>query len=106
MERWFTSEFKGANPARWKEIHGTICGTSDAGFPAAAGAIQNFDYLDRLPTIKIPTPVICGDDDPATPPDRNKLIASGKISRRALRGHRQGAPPALTSSGPSRSTGT
>ena len=39
-------------------------------------AIQNFDYLDRLPTIKIPTLVICGDDDPATPPDRNRLIAS------------------------------
>src|ERR1044071_9524780 len=67
MERWFTSELKGANPARWKEIHGTICGTSDACFLGCAGAIQNFDYLDRLPTIKIPTLVICGDDDPATP---------------------------------------
>ena len=76
MERWFTAEFKKANPARWKEIHSTICGTSDAGFLGCAAAIQNFDYLDRLPTIKVPTLVICGDDDPATPPDRNRLIAA------------------------------
>ena len=34
---------------RWKEIHGTICGTSDAGFLGCAAAIQNFDWLDRLP---------------------------------------------------------
>ena len=39
-------------------------------------AIQNFDYLDRLSTIKAPTLVICGDLDEGTPPDRNKLIAS------------------------------
>jgi len=39
-------------------------------------AIQNFDYLDKLPTIRIPTMVICGDLDEGTPPDRNKLIAS------------------------------
>ena len=31
-------------------------------------AIQNFDYLDRLSTIKIPTLVICGDQDEARRP--------------------------------------
>ena len=41
-----------------------------------ASAIQNFDYLDRLSTIKAPTLVICGDQDEGTPPERNKLIAS------------------------------
>jgi 3-oxoadipate enol-lactonase len=76
MDRWFTSTFKGVQPARWKEIHGTICGTSNAGFLGCASAIQSFDYLDRLSTIDIPTLVVCGDDDQATPPDRNKLIAS------------------------------
>ena len=33
---------------------------------------------DRLHTIKTPTLVICGDEDPGTPPDRNQFIA-GKI---------------------------
>ena len=76
MERWFTAEFKGANPQRWKEIHSTIGGTSSPGFLGCAAAIQNFDYLDRLTTIKTPTLVVCGDDDQATPPDRNRLIAA------------------------------
>ena len=39
-------------------------------------AIQNFNYEDKLHTIKVPTLVICGDEDPGTPPDRNQLIAS------------------------------
>jgi 3-oxoadipate enol-lactonase len=76
MARWFTDDFKTAHPDRWKEIHGTICGTSDAGFLGCAAAIQDFDYLDGLPTLKTPTLVICGDDDAATPPERNRLIAS------------------------------
>ncbi|MBL0900581.1 MAG: alpha/beta fold hydrolase, partial [Reyranella sp.] len=76
MDRWFTPEFKGVNPGRWKEIHSTICGTSDAGFLGCAAAIQNFDWLAKLPTIKTPTLVVCGDDDQATPPERNRLIAS------------------------------
>ena len=76
MTRWFTDEFKQVNAARWREIRDTISGTTPAGSAGCMSAIQNFDYLDRLPTIKIPTLVVCGDDDPATPPDRNRLIAS------------------------------
>ncbi|HYR65338.1 MAG TPA: alpha/beta fold hydrolase [Reyranella sp.] len=76
MERWFTDEFKKVNPVRWREIRDTISGTTPAGFLGCAAAIQNFDYEGKLPTIKLPTLVICGDEDPGTPPDRNKLIAS------------------------------
>ncbi|MBN9488940.1 MAG: alpha/beta fold hydrolase [Alphaproteobacteria bacterium] len=76
MERWFTAEFKGMNPVRWREIRDTISNTTPAGFLGCAAAIQTFDYESRLPKIKAPTLVICGDDDPGTPPDRNKLIAS------------------------------
>jgi 3-oxoadipate enol-lactonase len=76
MERWFTDEFKKVNPVRWREIRDTISGTTPAGFLGCASAIQNFDYESRLPTIKTPTLVICGDEDPGTPPDRNQLIAS------------------------------
>jgi len=76
MDRWFTPAFKGANPVRWREIRDTIVGTSAAGFLGCASAIQNFNYEDKLPTIKIPTLVICGDDDSGTPPERNKLIAA------------------------------
>ena len=76
MERWFTDEFKKVNPVRWREIRDTISGTTPAGFLGCAAAIQNFDYEQKLGTIKLPSLVICGDEDPGTPPDRNKLIAS------------------------------
>ena len=76
MQRWFTDEFKQVNPQRWTEIRDTISGTTPAGSAGCMSAIQNFDYLDRLSTIKVPTLVICGDQDEGTPPERNKLIAS------------------------------
>src|SRR6201997_962955 len=61
MQRWFTDEFKKVNPARWREIRDTISGTTPAGSAGCMSAIQNFDYLERLSTIKAPTLVICGD---------------------------------------------
>ena len=64
------------NPQRWTEVRDTISGTTPAGSAGCMSAIQNFDYLARLSTIKTPTMVICGDEDEGTPPDRNKLIAS------------------------------
>jgi 3-oxoadipate enol-lactonase len=76
MQRWFTDEFKKVNPSRWREIRDTISGTTPQGSVGCMSAIQNFDYLTKLPTIRTPTLVICGDLDEGTPPDRNKLIAS------------------------------
>lgn len=76
MDRWFTPAFKERNPARWRQIRDTILGTSAQGFLGCAAAIQNFNFEERLPTVRVPTLVVCGDQDPGTPPERNKLIAS------------------------------
>jgi len=76
MERWFTDEFKQVNATRWREVRDTISNTTPAGFLGCASAIQDFNYEDRLHTIKVPTLVICGDEDAGTPPDRNQLIAA------------------------------
>jgi 3-oxoadipate enol-lactonase len=76
MDRWFTPAFKGRNPARWTQIRDTIAGTTAQGFLGCASAIQNFNFEDRLATIKVPTLVVCGDQDPGTPPDRNRFIAA------------------------------
>ena len=43
---------------------------------AACRRSRTSTISSRLPTIKTPTLVICGDEDEGTPPDRNKLIAS------------------------------
>jgi 3-oxoadipate enol-lactonase len=75
MERWFTDAFKPKNPARWKEVRDTIAATTPAGYLGCAAAILNFDFEPKLPSLKGPTLVVCGDEDPGTPPAGNKRIA-------------------------------
>ena len=76
MERWFTDAFKPKSPARWKQIQSTIAGTTPAGYLGCAAAIMNFDFVPKLPSVKVPTLTVCGADDQGTPPAANKLIAS------------------------------
>jgi 3-oxoadipate enol-lactonase len=75
MERWFTDAFKPRKPGRWKEIRDTVAGTTPAGYLGCAAAIQNFDFVPKLPTVKTPTLVVCGAEDPGTPPAGNKRLA-------------------------------
>ena len=75
MERWFTSAFKPRNPRRWRQICDTVAATSPAGFLGCAAAILDFDWAPRLPSLKVPTLVVCGSDDPGTPPAQNRRIA-------------------------------
>ena len=75
MERWFTDAFKPRNPGRWKQIHATIAGTTPAGYLGCAGAILDFDFVPKLPQVKVPTLVVCGAEDEGTPPAGNKKIA-------------------------------
>jgi 3-oxoadipate enol-lactonase len=75
MERWFTDAYKPSNPGRWKQIHATIGGTTAAGYLGCAGAILDFDFVPKLPSVKVPTLVVCGAHDEGTPPAGNKRIA-------------------------------
>jgi 3-oxoadipate enol-lactonase len=75
MERWFTDAFRPRNPGRWKEIRETIAATTAAGYLGCAAAIQNFDFTAKLPGLRVPTLVVCGADDPGTPPAGNRRIA-------------------------------
>ena len=75
MERWFTDAFKPRNPKRWAEIRSTIVNTTPQGYLGCAAAILNFDFVPKLPSVKVPTLVVCGDDDQGTPPAANKRIA-------------------------------
>jgi 3-oxoadipate enol-lactonase len=75
MQRWFTDAYKPRNPGRWKEIHATIAGTTPAGYLGCAAAILDFDFTPKLPSLKVPMLVVCGDKDEGTPPAGNKRIA-------------------------------
>jgi 3-oxoadipate enol-lactonase len=76
MDRWFTEAFKPRNPGRWKQIHAIIGGTAPAGYLGCAAAILDFDFTPKLPSVKAPALVVCGAEDPGTPPAGNRRIAA------------------------------
>lgn len=76
MDRWVTESFRPARPGRWREIRATVAACPPDGYVGGARAIIAFDVLDRLAQVRTPTLVICGDDDPGTPAEGNRLIAS------------------------------
>ena len=75
MERWFTDAFRARNPGRWKQIRDTIVATTPAGYLGCCAAILNYDFVPRLPSIRVPTLVVCGSDDAGTPASENRKIA-------------------------------
>jgi len=75
LDRWFTEAFKPRKPRRWQQIRDTVAATTPAGFLGCAAAILDFDFVPKLPSLKLPTLVVCGSDDPGTPPAQNKRIA-------------------------------
>jgi 3-oxoadipate enol-lactonase len=76
MERWITEAFKPRSPGRWRQIRDTIAATAPQGYFGCAAAILNFDFTAKLPSVRLPTLVVCGGDDPGTPPAGNKRIAA------------------------------
>ncbi|MGH7098681.1 MAG: 3-oxoadipate enol-lactonase [Stellaceae bacterium] len=75
MERWFTPAFKPRKPRRWQEIRDTIAATTQAGYLGCSAAIMDFDFAARLPSVRVPTLVVCGADDPGTPASENRRLA-------------------------------
>ncbi|HTZ36076.1 MAG TPA: alpha/beta fold hydrolase [Stellaceae bacterium] len=75
MERWFTDAFRAKNPRRWKEIRDTIVATTPEGYLGCCAAILGFDFTGRLGSVKAPTLVVCGAEDPGTPAAENRKLA-------------------------------
>ncbi|MDE2514740.1 MAG: 3-oxoadipate enol-lactonase [Rhodospirillales bacterium] len=76
MERWFTPAFAPRHPARFAEIREGIAATTPAGYMGCCAAIADFDFTARLPGLRLPVLVVCGADDPGTPPEANRHIAA------------------------------
>jgi 3-oxoadipate enol-lactonase len=75
VERWLTDAVKSRNLTRWKQIRDTVVGTSPEGYLGCSAAIRNYDFVPRLPSLKLPLLVVCGADDAGTPPAENRRIA-------------------------------
>jgi 3-oxoadipate enol-lactonase len=76
MQRWVTDAFAPRRPERFKQLRETVSATSLEGYRNGAIAIENYDVADQLPSLTLPTLVVCGDEDTGTPPEGNRRIAA------------------------------
>ncbi len=76
VERWLTDDFKAKHPGRWQQIRDTVTGTTPAGYLGCVAAILDFDFVPRLPSVRVPLLVLCGADDAGTPASENRRLAS------------------------------
>jgi len=75
IERWLTDAVKRSRAGRWKQIRDTIIGSTPAGYLGCVAAIRSFDFVARLPSLKLPVLVVCGSEDAGTPAVENRRLA-------------------------------
>lgn len=75
LQRWFTEDFLEQKPLRGQQILESILATTVDGFTGCAAAMQDFDFTDQLPSLHMPALVVCGAEDPGTPPQENRRLA-------------------------------
>jgi 3-oxoadipate enol-lactonase len=68
LDRWFTEPFRQKNADTVREIATAIATTPVAGYAGCCAAIPRINVTARLKEIKCPVLVICGEQDPGTPP--------------------------------------
>ncbi|MFS0698230.1 3-oxoadipate enol-lactonase [Streptomyces nitrosporeus] len=69
--RWFTPGFTAP------ELLDDLLGADPAAYAACCDALASYDLRDRLSSVRAPTLVIAGREDPATPPAHSRQIADG-----------------------------
>jgi 3-oxoadipate enol-lactonase len=68
LERWFTEATRKNHPEKVKAVAELIEKTPVAGYAGCCAAIPKINVTARLKEIRTPTLVICGENDPGTPP--------------------------------------
>ena len=75
IERWFTPKFRMRDPVRVEDIAAMLRGTDPAGYAGCCAAIRDMDLRPTARLISVPTLIIAGTKDPATPAAHAKFLA-------------------------------
>src|SRR5258706_8706699 len=73
--RVFHADYLAKNPGAIEERRAVLLGIDPAAFAAACDVLTEADLVPRLQSVKVPTLVVCGALDQATPPALNRQIA-------------------------------
>ena len=74
IDRWFSPEFRAAEPGKVDRVREMVRATAVAGFTGCCAAIRDLDLTDRLDAIGIPTLLVVGEHDPGTPVAAHEVI--------------------------------
>jgi 3-oxoadipate enol-lactonase len=77
LERWFTPGFRERAPEAVAPVRDMLLATAPQGYAGCCAAIRDMDQRASLSAIRVPTLVIGGLQDPATPPAKAEEIAAG-----------------------------
>jgi 3-oxoadipate enol-lactonase len=75
--RWFTPEYAARSPDVGKAFRAEFEQSDPGGYAACCVAIARMDQRASLAAVTVPTLVLAGADDPATPPEHGAVIARG-----------------------------
>jgi 3-oxoadipate enol-lactonase len=75
MERWFSAPFRERRPADIRGYSNMLLQTSVAGYVGTCCALRDSDFRQAISRLRIPTLVLCGADDIATPPELGTELA-------------------------------
>ena len=76
VERWFTPPFSASAPEVIARIRETLISTDPVGYAGACAAIRDMDMRRTATLINVPTMVIGGTLDPATPPPHAQELSA------------------------------
>ncbi len=77
VSRWLTPAYAASHPALVARLEAMIAGADDEGYAACCEVVADLDLRADLARITAPTLVVSGAEDPALPPEHQRLIASG-----------------------------
>jgi 3-oxoadipate enol-lactonase/4-carboxymuconolactone decarboxylase len=75
VDRWFSAGFQARAPQAIAQVRAMLLATSVDGYAANCGAIRDMDQVAAVAGIKLPTLVIAGTHDLATPAEQGRAIA-------------------------------
>jgi 3-oxoadipate enol-lactonase len=75
-ERWFTPEFRAAQPETVAEVMNIFRNTSAEGYASACAALRDADQREAIRSIKNKALVMVGRSDPSAPPSLGAFVAS------------------------------
>ncbi|HXM91268.1 MAG TPA: 3-oxoadipate enol-lactonase [Candidatus Dormibacteraeota bacterium] len=74
VERWFTPDFRASHPDQVAKTRSMIESSSTDGYAGSCAAVRDFDFWEKVGTIRAKTLVIAGTHDLSVPPtDAQKL---------------------------------